>query len=175
MRTVNAALITCALAAVVVGAGAAGNGNLTALHHEAKANAAQCTTCHGDRKGEVAKDGKSKTLHSRHLSSALLKFTCTNCHQCVDLREKSAASVRKQVSSELCAECHSAWPANKMHNEKTQGKCTTCHPDWKETMAKAAPFVALGKVTDKDCYGCHGGRTLFVKEKTHDAKEHAHE
>jgi len=144
--------------------------SLAQLHRNAKANRAECMNCHGDRKQEVGTDGKTKSFHSLHLSSPLLKLACIDCHQSVDLTQGSAANLRKQVNPELCASCHSGWPAVNMHTEKTKAMCTSCHLDWQKEMKDSAPYVALDKVTAKDCYGCHGGRTLYVKPRKH---EHA--
>jgi len=142
---------------------AANEENLVMLHRNAVANKQECTLCHGERTDELGTDGKTKSLHTLHLTSPLLKFGCTDCHQSVDLREDSAAALRKQVSPELCAECHSGWPSTKMHTDKAKEVCVRCHSDWKKKMAESAPFVVLDKVTMADCYGCHGGRMLYVK------------
>lgn len=147
------------------------NDNLVFLHKEAKAHAADCTGCHGDRKTETGTDGKTKSSHTLHLTSLLLRFNCVSCHQSVDLREGSAANLRKQVNPEFCARCHSALPTVKAHTEKAKTMCAKCHAGWRKQMAESAPDVALDKVGTKDCYGCHGGRKLFVQEK---AKHHHH-
>jgi hypothetical protein len=144
--------------------------NLISVHSQARSHAEQCTSCHGDRKQELGTDGKTKTSHALHLSSPLLKFSCVFCHPTVDLRQGSAATLRKQVSPELCASCHSAWPEAKMHTEKTREMCVQCHADWKEAMAGTASYVALDRITASDCYGCHGGRTLYARATKH---EHA--
>jgi hypothetical protein len=149
--------------------------SLIRLHRNAQAHAKECTNCHGERTDELGTDKKTKTSHALHLTSPLLKMACVNCHQSVDLQEGSAASLRKQVDSNFCARCHSAWPKAKMHTEKTKAKCTSCHASWKKKMAIDSPEVALDKVTAKDCYGCHGGRVLFAKAKSTHAGGHTHE
>jgi hypothetical protein len=43
-----------------------------------------------------------------HLESKLATpKNCVDCHASVDLREGSAAALRKQVDSQICAGCHS--------------------------------------------------------------------
>jgi hypothetical protein len=154
--------VLCVAALVAL---AAPEDNLISLHRHARLHQGECTACHGERTDELATDGKSRSFHTLHLTSPLLKFDCVVCHQSVDLREGSAASLRKQVNPKLCARCHSPWPAVKAHTDKTRTMCASCHSGWRKQMAKSAPEVTLDKVTAKDCYGCHGGRTLYVKPK----------
>lgn len=145
----------------VIGAGP--SSNLVDLHKNAKANAAKCAGCHSGVVNQKSTDPKVKAFHPLHLGSPLLKFTCVDCHESVDLREGSAAKLRKQVDPGVCKECHSPW-SSKMAASFQKMDCTTCHADWKKKMAKAT-FVNLGKVTPKDCLGCHGGRALYSSAK----------
>lgn len=83
--------------------------NLTALHVDlSKMNNKECLACHADITKAKTGNKKIKTFHRLHLESR--KETpkrCAECHQSVDLREGSAAALRKQVDPQLCAGCHS--------------------------------------------------------------------
>lgn len=82
--------------------------NLIDLHKNAEKNGKECLTCHANIKKEVSSNPKFKTFHRLHLESK--KETpkdCTDCHTSVDLRDGSAASLKKQVDPQLCAGCHS--------------------------------------------------------------------
>ncbi len=83
--------------------------NLIALHKNAgKLSNKQCLACHAKILKGVSLNKKYKTFHRVHLESKLgTPKNCADCHQSVDLREGSAASLRKQVDPQLCAGCHS--------------------------------------------------------------------
>ncbi len=83
--------------------------NLIDLHkNAAKLSNKECLSCHANVKTEVSLNKKFKIFHRVHLESKLgTPKNCADCHQSVDLREGSAASLRKQVDSQLCAGCHS--------------------------------------------------------------------
>jgi len=133
--------------------------NLVDIHKNAKANAPACVGCHSSVVNQKSMDPKVKAFHPLHLGSPLLKFECVDCHKTVDVRDGSAAKLRKQVDPGVCKECHSPWPA-KMAVSFQKMDCTTCHADWMKKMAKAR-YVNLGKLTSRDCLGCHGGRVLY--------------
>ncbi len=82
--------------------------NLIDLHKQAaQLKSQECLSCHASVKKEVALNQKFKTLHRVHLESKLeTPKNCTDCHNSVDLREKSASALRKQVDPQLCAGCH---------------------------------------------------------------------
>lgn len=83
--------------------------NLIDLHKNAEKNSKQCLSCHANIKKEVSANQKFKTLHRLHLESKLeTPKNCTDCHSSVDLRDGSAASLKKQVDAQLCAGCHGA-------------------------------------------------------------------
>lgn len=134
--------------------------NLVDLHKNAKANAAQCAGCHACIKKQKSSDPKVKAFHPLHLESPLLKFTCVDCHQSVDLSQESGAKLRKQVDPGICKSCHAPW-SSKMNVSFQKMDCTTCHSKWQQKMAKATT-VNLKAVTSKNCFGCHGGRALYV-------------
>lgn len=94
------------LASTVMAAGK----NLVDLHKNAgKMSNKECLACHASIKKDVALNKKIKTYHREHLESKLdTPKNCSDCHESVDLREGSAAALRKQVDPELCAGCHSA-------------------------------------------------------------------
>ena len=133
-------LIAFLAAAFMAGVAAVAPSNLVDIHKNAKANVAKCLSCHSDTADEQSTDPKVKAFHPLHLESPLLKFTCVDCHTSVDVREGSAAKLRKQVDPGLCEKCHSPWS---------------------DTMEDVT-FVNHAKVTAKDCLGCHGGRALFL-------------
>ena len=87
---------------------AASGENLVALHADlSKMNNKECLACHADITKAKTGNKKIKTFHRLHLESK--KATpkrCAECHQAVDLREGSAAALRKQVDPQLCAGCH---------------------------------------------------------------------
>ncbi len=83
--------------------------NLIYLHKNAgKLSNKQCLACHANIKTRVTLNKKFKTYHRVHLESKLgTPKNCADCHQSVDLREGSAAALRRQVDPQLCAGCHS--------------------------------------------------------------------
>ena len=83
--------------------------NLIELHKSAgKLSNKECLTCHTKIKQDVPLNKKLKTFHRVHLESKLdTPKNCSDCHQSIDLREGSAASLRKQVDPQFCAGCHS--------------------------------------------------------------------
>jgi nitrate/TMAO reductase-like tetraheme cytochrome c subunit len=83
--------------------------NLVELHAGAgKLGSKQCLACHARIATGVSLDKKTKTYHRLHLESKLTTpKDCADCHQAVDLRNGSAATLRKQVDPEICAGCHS--------------------------------------------------------------------
>jgi len=82
--------------------------NLIDLHKNAgKMANKECLTCHTNIKKDVTLSKKFKTFHRVHLESKLeTPKNCADCHQSVDLREGSAAALRKQVDPQICAGCH---------------------------------------------------------------------
>jgi hypothetical protein len=83
--------------------------NLIDLHKNAgKMTNKECLICHPNIKKDVTLSKKFKTFHRVHLESKLeTPKNCADCHQSVDLRNGSAAALRKQVDPQLCAGCHS--------------------------------------------------------------------
>ncbi len=82
--------------------------NLIDLHAQSgKLTNKQCLACHANVVKDQTLDKRIKTYHRLHLESRLpTPKNCADCHQSVDLRNGSAAALRKQVSPELCAGCH---------------------------------------------------------------------
>ena len=83
--------------------------NLIDLHKSAaKLSNQECLNCHAKVLEEDSLNKEYKMFHRVHLESNLATpKQCTDCHQSVDLRESSAASLRKQVDPQICAGCHS--------------------------------------------------------------------
>lgn len=148
--------------------------NLITLHKNATSNASLCTSCHGPKNSpdtidpqtgfkEATANPAFQSAHVLHLTNPLLKFGCTDCHNSVDLSEnRSGALIRKQVSSLLCALCHS--PAvNEAHNRYTSNQCLTCHTGRHDS---APRFVNKLAITEADCKKCHGGKALFASRST---------
>jgi predicted CXXCH cytochrome family protein len=100
------------LIAVLLGVPAAASAaepNLVELHKTpgTAANTA-CLACHQDIGKQTGLNTRIKTFHRLHLESKReTPKQCTECHASVDLRESSAAALRKQVDPQLCAGCHS--------------------------------------------------------------------
>lgn len=82
--------------------------NLIDLHaHAGQLTNKECLACHGRIAKAVSLDRKIKTFHRLHLESKLpTPKACTDCHQAVDLRNGSAAALRRQVNPQICAGCH---------------------------------------------------------------------
>ncbi|MFQ6001536.1 MAG: cytochrome c3 family protein [Anaerolineae bacterium] len=133
--------------------------NLVTLHLEATTITAQeCIACHGSRTEETSLDEEVAPPHVVHLTSPFLSITCTDCHSSIDLREGSAAGLRRQVDVDLCAQCHSPFPET-MDISFKDTDCTTCHGDWQERMD--SPLVDESAVTSEDCLLCHGGQPWY--------------
>jgi predicted CXXCH cytochrome family protein len=83
--------------------------NLIELHKNAgKLSNKECLACHANIKKDVPLNKKFKTYHRVHLESKLeTPKNCSDCHEAIDLREGSAAALRRQVDPQLCAGCHS--------------------------------------------------------------------
>lgn len=103
----NKMLLSCSLLFISTAAMAAEK-NLAALHADAgKMSNKECLACHGEITKATTAGKKIKTMHRLHLESR--KETpkkCADCHQSIDLREGSAAALRKQVDPRLCKGCH---------------------------------------------------------------------
>jgi nitrate/TMAO reductase-like tetraheme cytochrome c subunit len=83
--------------------------NLIELHKNAgNLSNKECLACHPSIKKDISLNKNFKTFMRLHLESKLdTPKNCSDCHQSVDLREDSAASLRKQVDPQICAGCHS--------------------------------------------------------------------
>jgi hypothetical protein len=93
--------------------------NLVDLHTNAatvaKKGNQECLKCHTSIEKEVSLDEKFKTFHRLHLESKKnTPKNCADCHESIDLREGSAAALRKQVSPDICATCHSSGAEQKV-------------------------------------------------------------
>lgn len=102
------AAVLLASAGLVTGAEAAPT-NIVELHADAaKLSSNDCLACHARIATDVSLNKKIKTYHRLHLESKLdTPKNCVDCHQSVDLREGSAAALRRQVDPQICAGCHS--------------------------------------------------------------------
>ncbi|OGA37621.1 MAG: hypothetical protein A3G80_07855 [Betaproteobacteria bacterium RIFCSPLOWO2_12_FULL_62_13b] len=116
-------LLPAALSAAAAVSHAAGANvapkNLVDLHaNSGKLSNKQCLVCHagvlknaspGKVRAEDVLLAKARTRYHRlHLQSKLgTPKQCADCHQSTDLREGSAAALRKQVDPAICAGCHS--------------------------------------------------------------------
>jgi len=83
--------------------------NIIELHKNAGSRGnKECLGCHAKIKTDESLNKRFKTFHRVHLESKLeTPKNCSECHQSVDLKEGSAASLRKQVDPQICAGCHS--------------------------------------------------------------------
>ncbi|MGO9612443.1 MAG: hypothetical protein ACLPX5_05365 [Dissulfurispiraceae bacterium] len=102
-------VLICCMCLLFATTGMAAGKNLVDLHTNAgKLSNKECLSCHADIKKDVTLNKKFKTFHRVHLESKLqTPKNCSDCHQSVELREGSAAALRKQVDPQLCAGCHS--------------------------------------------------------------------
>jgi len=137
--------------------------NLILFHRNAASSPGTCVGCHGTKIGEPTLSSGIKTPHTIHLTASVLRFGCTECHVSVDLRERSAASVRRQVNMEICARCHSR-AHNADHERYLSRNCFDCHGRF-HTTNKVPPYVNTAKITVKDCILCHGGKVLFARSR----------
>jgi predicted CXXCH cytochrome family protein len=101
-------LIFC-LVLLSIPAFSASERNLVELHKNAgKMSNKECLACHAQILKQVPLNTKFKMVHRVHLESKLATpKKCSECHQSVDVRNGSAAALRKQVDPQLCAGCHS--------------------------------------------------------------------
>lgn len=83
--------------------------NLIELHRNSASSSNEaCLSCHKDIAWQTTLNPRIKTFHRLHLESKLgTPKNCPDCHRSVDLRNGSAAALRKQVDPQLCAGCHS--------------------------------------------------------------------
>lgn len=83
--------------------------NLIDLHKNAgKMSNKECLACHSNIKKDVPLNKNFKMFHRVHLESKLATpKNCADCHSSIDLRERSASTLRKQVDPQICAGCHS--------------------------------------------------------------------
>jgi nitrate/TMAO reductase-like tetraheme cytochrome c subunit len=102
-------IIICCLCLFFASTAIAAEKNLVELHKNAgKMSNKECLSCHAKIMKEVSLNKKYKMFHRVHLESKLATpKKCADCHQSVDLREGSAAALRKQVDPQICAGCHS--------------------------------------------------------------------
>ncbi len=102
-------LVVC-LVLLFASAAVAAEKNLIELHKNAgKLSNKECLACHANIKKDVSLNKKFKTFHRVHFESKLeTSKNCADCHGSIDLREGSAAALRKQVDPQLCAGCHGA-------------------------------------------------------------------
>ena len=102
------AFIVCLVLFFVSGALAAQQ-NLVDLHkNTSKLQNKDCLSCHAKILKENSLKKNYMMFHRVHLESKLdTPKLCTDCHQSVDLREGSAAALRKQVDPQICSGCHS--------------------------------------------------------------------
>ncbi|MBI5199216.1 MAG: hypothetical protein HZA09_04280, partial [Nitrospirae bacterium] len=96
-------LVVC-FVLMLVSVSAAAEKSLIEMHKDAgKKSNKECLACHAKIKNDVPLNKKFKTFHRVHLESKLsTPKKCDDCHQSVDLREGSAAALRKQVDPQLC-------------------------------------------------------------------------
>lgn len=89
--------------------------NLNAIHDASspKYNS-DCLKCHGNMLWEQSLDAKVEAIHPKMIKYVLpetgeneiTSTTCRYCHRSVDFLESSAGNIRKQVASNICADCH---------------------------------------------------------------------
>jgi hypothetical protein len=103
-------MFICCLILLFAATVAAAEKNLVDLHKNAgKLGNKECLACHGNIMKEVSLNKKFKRFHRVHLESKLATpKKCSDCHQSVDVRDGSAAALRKQVDPQICAGCHSS-------------------------------------------------------------------
>lgn len=81
---------------------------------EKKAPDTKCLECHASILNEEdlaarAREGATSVVtvvHTQHMRSGKVNFSCVTCHQSVDPYQTSSAGVRNQVSANMCFKCH---------------------------------------------------------------------
>ncbi len=140
--------------------------NIILMHlNAASISGEKCRECHDVLK-ETSLQPDINPPHVVHLTSGVLKFECNTCHLSVDLKEKSGATLRKQVDTAFCAKCHSPFSI-KMDPDNKDKDCTICHSNYKLKMeAKGVDaFVNIDSITKIDCLKCHGSAAWYIGEK----------
>lgn len=127
----------------------------------------ECLVCHSNIPQESSLDPTNVTaVHPTHLNSNWLKFECNTCHKKVDLDDRSAEALRKNVDPEFCATCHSPFPVPPMEESYKELDCITCHADWKDRMVNATyvNFSAIeANPTNTTCLYCHGEPNVWYE------------
>ena len=84
--------------------------NLYALHDSSSDQYRDdCLSCHSDILTEESLDGSVPTAHNAMLPNTPGETTqskCVYCHTTVDLMQRSAGNIRRQVSVTTCDLCH---------------------------------------------------------------------
>lgn len=81
------------------------NANDVAVHLNASRYASsECIKCHGNMQDQTTLDSSVEGIHPKH--TRVTTLTCTDCHQSVDLLQKSGANLRRQVDVQKCVDCH---------------------------------------------------------------------
>ena len=109
LKVMGLAVFAAALVLSSISGVSASERNLVELHKNAgKMSNKDCLACHAQIVKQVPLNTKFKMFHRVHLESKLgTPKNCSDCHQSVDVRNGSAAALRKQVDPQLCAGCHS--------------------------------------------------------------------
>ena len=142
----------------------------------------KCVACHGNKAVSRTLDPNVLSAHRLHLRSPnkVLRFRmfCNRCHISTDEVEESGASLRKQVSSDICLRCHGTFRTTGIsaHNgvSPTDTTCLNsgCHNSRAEVRRdhRAAKAPVTSKAARIEyCSKCHGGLPLFAVEETNPA------
>jgi hypothetical protein len=92
--------------------------NVRALHRSSSAQYdLDCLKCHADIVNEQSLNPQIPGAHAAMLPmfGGAANTACTFCHKAVDFDGQSAANVRRNVSIQLCANCHTAGPGNQYY------------------------------------------------------------
>ncbi|MFQ6120202.1 MAG: cytochrome c3 family protein [Methanosarcinales archaeon] len=132
----------------------------------------QCLSCHSEIPQETTLNASYKAPHPTHLESNYLNFKCNDCHKSVDLIEQSAGNLRRNVDVDICATCHSPFPAPPMSADWINQSCMNCHDIggfggyWKDRMQNAT-YVNLDAIeanpTNTTCLLCHGSPNVWYQ------------
>jgi len=93
--------------------------NFVAMHNpQSSRYRSDCGTCHLDKTRNTSLQPNIKSFHAMKVELFLGRehpeLACQVCHKGADLIEFSQASLRKQVSPDTCALCHSRFGPGKM-------------------------------------------------------------
>lgn len=163
-------LVAIAIMLVVASISVAASTNYVDLHRKSGTlSDSVCIGCHGNKKYEKSLNSNYPTFHAVHLNSNLMLLNCKTCHVSTDIIEKSAASLRRQVSvieknDFGCVTCHSKFSDDMDELGVTiSSRCANCHSGYKheKPYINQSNLNGEAKANGGNCWKCHGGKSWY--------------